>query len=692
MVSADVRTDRERKKLRRALGQTLGSSPHVLSVSDSAVLSSMETRLSPMWLIETIARNNSDNDVSGVCVVDPRDYALQGSDAAITSVSAVESGVAIVGSAGDDSLTARVDARVAFVDSKKAPQVRWLIARLRADFIASSVTPTKPLLIVDFCGGRGGLALSVAREFPTARVVCIDSSPPAVAAGSRAAAETGCANLTFVCALLPLSAADSNALLGGVADIVLGLHACGGLTDAVLSYARDAGARAFLLVPCCATKNKLLWDDDTAAGAIIGDTATVRRLAESPDRDICERAMNILNNARLARMRDAGWSHLRLLTMPREISARNFVLCGKFAAPPPASKGASSASSMLEFLLACGAVPLAQYVADDTAWRGAAFIGGLSAAVTLWRGAGGVVVDGRRLTCILCAAGVALVYGAAAVFASTQRDVEAVVLALIAWLIASQCAQWLELGLSAAELAVAVPALVFSAADAVMQSALLLPFASDDNISDADVARALAGAASLCALSSATALAVGVRQWLSAGARTALIVAFAATAVSITCPRTAGGEQVVAWALRLLIDWHALFLAWVAALCALIFLPAGESREATVALRKVYHLVVAAAVAVPLAAYQSRDARGAVAAALAVGVFAFTLLEAFRALDGAPATVRAALHERVKRHADVREGKRAFLLPHLYLIAGVAAPLWLEGDDGAQQFVAHAAL
>jgi hypothetical protein len=55
----------------------------------------------------------------------------------------------------------------------------------------------------------------------------------------------------------------------------------------------------------------------------------VRRLAESPDRGISERAMRVLNNVRLSRAAHKhSWSTTRYFLMPRELSARNHVILG----------------------------------------------------------------------------------------------------------------------------------------------------------------------------------------------------------------------------------------------------------------------------------------------------------------------------------------------------------------------------
>ena len=335
----------------------------------------------------------------------------------------------------------------------------------------------------------------------------------------------------------------------------------------------------------------------------------------------------------------------------------------------------------IDVFLASYAVPLAQYVTGNNAWRSSSTVGSVIAAQALWKAGGWV----RRIISILCVinAIVCSIYVARASILGGE-GYEAIALALFASALSSQCAHWRELQLSDAERAVIIPTLVFAAADilnislhaaAVVEATDTTRGSADE---DADAARAFAGASALCALCTAFALAMGARERLSAEVRTALVGGLAAVPAALAAqwlrPRVVGGE--IAWALRTAAAWPTLLLTWASAASLLIFLPAGNSREATVALRKVYHIVVAAAVALPLAA--SQTTRGPIAAALAGGVFALTITESFRALDGAPTSIRAALHDRVARHSDARDA-RVFILPHLYLIAGIATPLWLEG-------------
>jgi dolichol kinase len=329
----------------------------------------------------------------------------------------------------------------------------------------------------------------------------------------------------------------------------------------------------------------------------------------------------------------------------------------------------------IDVALAAGAVPLALYSIGDDAWPSSACIGSLVAARALWS---------IRAAPRFCAACFFLLGSLACMVelmrVRTWRGGEGLLIALAAEALSATCATWRSLGLSAAERAVTLPALLFACADA-----LSLPFrdvavdaasrgAAEEGL---DAARALAGAAALSAVCTAAALAAGVRERLSAESRSIFVGLLALGSAFLFAnwlrPRTRGGE--IAWALRTVVGWASIFLPWVAASLLLIALPRGDSFESTILLRKVYHIVVAVAVVAPLAI--ARDAQGPVSAVLAAGLLALTLAEAFRALECAPIALRDAFHVRVSRHLDSRDD-RSFVLSHLYLVAGVAVPLWLE--------------
>ena len=324
------RERREQAKTRRAAGALLGTSPHILSDADSNALQHAESAAT-LWEFGCpfLPPEALEADDGGP----PADVAQQAEQLSLQLGAAATPAPIALLDGGDTPLAERLRARSAFVSAKKAPQIRWLLALLQR---LLPRLPPHPL-IVDCCGGRGSLALIVARAVPAATVVCLDSSSDAVIAGAAAvSADPKLCNLRFIHASLPLERRAVLDLLGGAPpSMLLGLHACGGLSDAVLAMARDFHGAAFLLVPCCATKFPQLRpaSDDAAAAA---EATLLCRLAESPDRAVCVRSMRVLNSRRLALMAGGGRSEggldLYLTEMPAAWSARNQVLVGAPAA------------------------------------------------------------------------------------------------------------------------------------------------------------------------------------------------------------------------------------------------------------------------------------------------------------------------------------------------------------------------
>ena len=208
---------------------------------------------------------------------------------------------------------------------------------------------------VDVGGGRGDLALSIAKAFPEMQVLSIDLNSQSLAAAQERATELGLGNIRFIRANfrdLDLTT-EAEAL-----DLAVALHACGGLSDAVIDFCLRHRL-SFLVAPCCFLKHvdlvpRSAWPqycppvnasppvgvsginglgyssgeaaDDAGAGACLGPTVmgpnanstegsvdpsksahleVLRRLAESDRRDISVRAMQAINSLRLHACRES---------------------------------------------------------------------------------------------------------------------------------------------------------------------------------------------------------------------------------------------------------------------------------------------------------------------------------------------------------------------------------------------------
>ena len=241
--------------------------------------------------------------------------------------------------------------RCDYYHRRKQPQVKWMVETLK-EMCSSSTNTYKHIL--DVGGGRGDLATAIALEFPNAIVTVIDRNAHSLQAGceysTKVLGHSNMNHIRFVQVdfLSFMLNKDENAV--DRPDVVVALHACGDLTDAVLDYARMQQI-PFVICPCCYNK-KLAgdgclevsfmpsWhsacftnDDDDDAGRKL---ATLERLAESEVRSVSLRAATIINSMRLASVKQTLFSQeasqclsLSLEQFPSTYSLRNIVIVGK---------------------------------------------------------------------------------------------------------------------------------------------------------------------------------------------------------------------------------------------------------------------------------------------------------------------------------------------------------------------------
>lgn len=144
---------------------------------------------------------------------------------------------------------------------------------------SSGAASAQPLQILDIGGSKGFLAQHLADHFGRrVNVSVVDIDPKRVANGAARAARRGVRRSTADAPAnnLHFVAGDAAALSArGVlpdADLVLGLHACGGLSDLIIAHAVTHGA-AFAVCPCCYLTNRAL-DVPCAPLADAHDTRT----------------------------------------------------------------------------------------------------------------------------------------------------------------------------------------------------------------------------------------------------------------------------------------------------------------------------------------------------------------------------------------------------------------------------------
>jgi hypothetical protein len=110
---------------------------------------------------------------------------------------------------------------------------------------------TKNVKVLDLCGGRGDLALFLAHKFPHWTITIMDRNKEALSQAVYRADMLGLRNLT----VRQVDLFDLNVGSAESWDVVIGLHACGSLTEIILSKFRTR-AKHLLVATCCFGKMK----------------------------------------------------------------------------------------------------------------------------------------------------------------------------------------------------------------------------------------------------------------------------------------------------------------------------------------------------------------------------------------------------------------------------------------------------
>ena len=204
-----------------------------------------------------------------------------------------DQGPDIVVSLPDLTLTAATEAeqrrREAYAHGKKEPQIAWFLGRLASLMRFTRARGHQPghpdvspwcfagdsdqrgdtgrgeetgegWVAIDIGGGRGDLAINLVRAVPHLRMHMMDVHAPSLQAAQATAREHGdsvASRMTFAVQDVTAFFSSSSLLLHEQDKskmVLLGLHVCGGLTDAILALARQHRV-AFLCCPCCFLKH-----------------------------------------------------------------------------------------------------------------------------------------------------------------------------------------------------------------------------------------------------------------------------------------------------------------------------------------------------------------------------------------------------------------------------------------------------
>ena len=217
-----------------------------------------------------------------------------------------------------------------YVHGKKIPQILWMgnrIGEMLVNFELSH-SEVKSIKIVDVGGGRGDLSVYLAARFKDrVSISVIDSNPDAIGIGNSRALQHGLKNVHFQC----LSASEFDF---SEQHLLVGLHACGGLSDLIIQTAMCVPSiYGFIMCPCCFGKHSQLITVDQAHWMDSLDseqTCRLCKLAERSDSEVSNKAMQIINSLRIeSALKSSGypWS-IELLSFNPMFSPKNQVILG----------------------------------------------------------------------------------------------------------------------------------------------------------------------------------------------------------------------------------------------------------------------------------------------------------------------------------------------------------------------------
>lgn len=226
--------------------------------------------------------------------------------------------------------------RQQWLELKKKPQLQWMLTQIKSMVNTMEESGRCVRNVIDVGGGRGDLALLVAKHLPKAQVTVYDVNESSLMAGQARAVEEQLTNIKF-------ELADIGKVEMHFCDLAMGLHACGGLSDAITNLAVRCQS-SFIVCTCCFGKNEHLVSSGAAPGSetwldseVFPDTqhrSVVTRLAETMDQPVSQRAMHLINSLRLSciskyqNQQAQTLMDVRLKSFSGEWSPKNQVLFG----------------------------------------------------------------------------------------------------------------------------------------------------------------------------------------------------------------------------------------------------------------------------------------------------------------------------------------------------------------------------
>jgi hypothetical protein len=231
---------------------------------------------------------------------------------------------------------------------KKRPQLDWMVDQIQQVCESHPDFGSRPINILDIGGGRGHLANYLASVLgqEAARVYVIDIDSSTVRNGQMDAKRRNLSNIQFgIGDASQQSSLDTLLPNGSKYDVIVALHACGGLSDVALGHA-VANQASFVITPCCFRSNPQLKvlqrhpDEDhfelVTPSQFLGmtdkDMISLASSAElQGDMEISGKAIHTLCavRAKAVKNQHSKLADVSIKTFPLCFSTRNFCLVGK---------------------------------------------------------------------------------------------------------------------------------------------------------------------------------------------------------------------------------------------------------------------------------------------------------------------------------------------------------------------------
>lgn len=216
-----------------------------------------------------------------------------------------------------------VNRRLAYETGKKLPQIAWFVRSIRDLLKEAGI---KKGTIVDIGGGRGALACALIQglnqEFPEMQVVAVDVNTTSLAQGRQLALQLPPflqKRIEFI--QLDASKASLEDWARLETTLFISLHACGGLSDLVLSLSLSLKV-PYLICQCCYPKYPHLNPNIIESTQEEARTKTLKSLAECDDFPEVQHRAGVCVSLERLRGRGEVW------VFRREWSPRNLVLKG----------------------------------------------------------------------------------------------------------------------------------------------------------------------------------------------------------------------------------------------------------------------------------------------------------------------------------------------------------------------------